>query len=78
VTQPILDASRVVAGIGQRVAARVAQHVGVNRKGEACPHADALDEPVDGVGCGTGRRARWRRRRPSPAIAFAARAAQRA
>ena len=33
--EPILDASRVVARIGQRIAADMPQHVGVDRKGEA-------------------------------------------
>jgi hypothetical protein len=28
----------------------MAKHVRVNRKGEACARAEALDEPVDGVG----------------------------
>jgi hypothetical protein len=50
VTRPILNASGVVAGIGQRVAAGVAQHVGMHRKGEAGARADALAETVDGVG----------------------------
>jgi hypothetical protein len=40
--EPILDASRVVAGIGQSVAAGM-QHVGVGRKGEAGARADALN-----------------------------------
>jgi ribosomal protein S13 len=40
--EPILNASGVVAGIGQRVAARVAQHVGVNRKRESGALADPL------------------------------------
>jgi hypothetical protein len=35
VAEPILDASRVVAGIGQGVATDVRKHVGVDRKGEA-------------------------------------------
>jgi hypothetical protein len=50
VTEPVLDAPRVVARAGQRVAAGVVQDVGVNRKGEAGARADALDEPIDGVG----------------------------
>jgi hypothetical protein len=33
--EPILNASRVVADIGQGIAAGVPEHVGVNRKGEA-------------------------------------------
>jgi hypothetical protein len=38
-----------LADIDQGVAAGVAQHMGVDRKGEAGAHADALDESVDGV-----------------------------
>jgi hypothetical protein len=45
-----LDASRVVSGIGQGIAAGMAEHVGVDRKGEFGAAADALDQPVDGVG----------------------------
>jgi hypothetical protein len=45
VAEPILDASRVVAGIGQGVAADVPQHVSVDRKDEADTRADALDQP---------------------------------
>jgi hypothetical protein len=48
--QPVLDAPRVVAGIRQGVAAGMAEHVGVDRKGEAGAIADALDQSVDGVG----------------------------
>ena len=33
--EPVLDRTGVVAGVGERVAAAVAQHVGVQRKGEA-------------------------------------------
>jgi hypothetical protein len=35
VAEPVLDAPRVMARIGQGIAARVPQHVGVDRKGEA-------------------------------------------
>ena len=49
VSEPILDASRVVAGIGESVAAGVAQHVGVNRKSESGALADALDQLVDRI-----------------------------
>jgi hypothetical protein len=41
--KPILNAPRVVAGVGECVAARVAQHVNVDRKGEAGTGTDALD-----------------------------------
>jgi hypothetical protein len=40
----VLNAPRIVAGIGQRTAARMTQHVRVNRKSEAGASADALDE----------------------------------
>ncbi len=48
--ESILDASRVVAGIGQGVATGVAEHVSVNWKGKAGARADALDQPIDGIG----------------------------
>jgi hypothetical protein len=50
VAEPILNAPRVVACVGERVAARMTQHVNVNRKGEACARADALDQPIDRIG----------------------------
>jgi hypothetical protein len=49
--EPVLDSPRVVARIRQGVAAGAPRHVGVNRKGEAGALADALDQPIDGVGC---------------------------
>ena len=45
---------RIVACIGQRVAAGMAQHVDMNLKGEAGALADALDQAIDGIG-GEGR-----------------------
>ena len=48
--EPIVNAPRVVAGVGQGVAASVPEHVGVSRKGEAGAPADAFDQPIDGVG----------------------------
>jgi hypothetical protein len=48
--EPVLDPPSVVASIGERIAASVAQHVGVNRKGKAGAHADAVDQAIDGVG----------------------------
>jgi hypothetical protein len=48
--EPVLDASRVVAGVGQGVAAGMAEHVSVDRKGEAGAAADALAQPIDGIG----------------------------
>jgi len=47
--EPILNAPRVVAGICQRIAAGVPQHVGVDRKGEAGANTDTLDEFVDRI-----------------------------
>src|SRR5450631_780280 len=52
--QPVLDCSGVDTAIGQRVAARMPQHVEVDRKRKLCARADGLDQPVDGV---------WRERR---------------
>jgi hypothetical protein len=46
-----LNAPRVVVSIGQGVAAGVAEHVGVHRKGKTGARADALDVTVDGIGC---------------------------
>jgi len=48
--EPVLNAPRVLAGIGQGVAAGVPERVEVGRKGEARTRADALDEPIDRVG----------------------------
>jgi hypothetical protein len=42
-TKPILNCSRVVPSIGERVAAGVPQHVDVNLKGGASALTDALD-----------------------------------
>jgi hypothetical protein len=50
VAEPILNAPRVVAGIGQGIAAGMAQHVGMDGEGKTGAHADALDQAVDGVG----------------------------
>jgi hypothetical protein len=52
--EPILDAPRVVAGIGQRVAAGVPEHVNVDRKGEAgapalAPRRRAADASMPAV-----------------------------
>ncbi len=49
-TEPILNALRVVAGIGQGIATGVPEHVSMHWKGEACARADALDQAIDGVG----------------------------
>jgi hypothetical protein len=48
--EPIPDAPRVMAGIGQGIPAGMPQHVSVNRKGKASARANALDRPVDRVG----------------------------
>jgi hypothetical protein len=47
--EPVLDQPRVVAGIGHGIAAGVAQHVGVDPKGQLGPIADGLHEAIDGV-----------------------------
>jgi hypothetical protein len=39
-----------MTGVRQSVAAGVAEHVGMDRKGKAGALADALDQTVDGVG----------------------------
>jgi hypothetical protein len=48
--EPILNSSRVVAFISQRVATGVTEHVDVHREGEAGALTDALHKAVDGVG----------------------------
>jgi hypothetical protein len=50
IAEPVLYRPGIVAGIGQGVPACVPQHVGVHRKGKTGAGADALDQPVDGVG----------------------------
>jgi hypothetical protein len=45
----LLNAPRVVAGIRQRIAAGMAQHMRVHREGEAGAHTNALDKAVDSV-----------------------------
>jgi hypothetical protein len=47
--EPVLDGPGVAASIGQGVAAAVTQHVGVDARWPGAL-ADALDEPVDGIG----------------------------
>jgi hypothetical protein len=47
--EPILNPSRVAARIHLGVAAGVAQHVGVDRKGEAGADTDALNQPIHRV-----------------------------
>jgi len=46
VTQPILQRSRIVAGIRQGVAASVPEHVAMDRECHTSTCADALDEAV--------------------------------
>jgi hypothetical protein len=48
--EPILNRPRIMAGIGQGIAAAVAQHMRVNRNRQRSTLANALDLPVDGVG----------------------------
>jgi hypothetical protein len=47
--EPVLDQPRVMASIGHRIAAGVAQHVSVDPKGQLGPIADGLHDAVDGV-----------------------------
>jgi hypothetical protein len=49
VAEPILNPSRVVADVGQGVAAAVAEHVRVDLKGEAGARANPLDQAIDGI-----------------------------
>jgi len=48
--EPILDGPRIVAGVRQRVAAGVAEHVDVDGEVKAGALTDALYKPIDGVG----------------------------
>ena len=48
--EPILNRPRVVSCIGERVAARMPQHVNVNLEREAGALTDALDQAIDGIG----------------------------
>jgi hypothetical protein len=48
--EPVLDQPYVVALVRERVAAGVPEHVGVNFEQEARALADALDQPIDGIG----------------------------
>ena len=50
-TQPALNASRIMPCIGQRIATGMTQHVGMDREGETGTFADSLDLPIDSVGC---------------------------
>ena len=43
-------APRVVPRIGQRIAAGMTQHVGMNREGQTSAFTDSLDLSIDGVG----------------------------
>jgi hypothetical protein len=47
--EPVLDQPRVVAGIGQGVAAGVAQHVGVDPKRQLGPIANGFHEAINCV-----------------------------
>lgn len=48
--EPILDGPRVVAGFGERIAAAITQHVGVDGP-QSRSRSDALDVAVDGARC---------------------------
>ncbi len=48
--KPILNGAGVMPGVGQSVAAAMPQHAGVDREIEARARADALDQPIGGVG----------------------------
>ena len=50
-TKPILDRARIVALVRQRVAATMAEHVGVDREGEAGALTNALKMPIDCISC---------------------------
>jgi hypothetical protein len=60
--EPILDASSVVAAIGQGVAAGVAQHVSVDRKCEARLAASRLTIRQRARASSNGRRVAGKRR----------------
>ena len=47
-TQPILNRPRVVASVGESVAAAMAQHVGVDAR-QSSARTDALEVAIDGV-----------------------------
>jgi hypothetical protein len=47
--EPILDRPGIVAGVCQRIAAPVAQHVRMHQEVEAGALPDALDQPVRGI-----------------------------
>ena len=47
--EPVLDQPRVMAGIGQGIAAGVAQHVGMDPEGQLRALANGLHEAVDRV-----------------------------
>jgi hypothetical protein len=59
--EPILNCPRVVACIGERVAAGVPEHVHVNLEWKSGALAYALEQPIDGIGrerCARPERAR--------------------
>ena len=47
--EPVLDQSRVVAGIGQGIAAGVAKHVGVDPERQLGARANGFHETINGV-----------------------------
>ena len=48
-TKPILKCARIVAGVGEGIAAGVSQHVRMDRERQSCALADALYQAVDGI-----------------------------
>ena len=66
-SKPILNRPRIMPRISQRVAAGMAQHVGVHPEGHSGVRAYALNKPIDGVRS-EWRRAQWQRRTRNPPV----------
>jgi hypothetical protein len=49
VTEPVLNRPRIMTRIGQRIAAAVAKHVGMNLERHSGALADALNKAIDSV-----------------------------
>jgi hypothetical protein len=47
--EPVLNSPRIVAVVGQLIAAGVAQHMDVDRERQPRTPTNALDKPIDGV-----------------------------
>jgi hypothetical protein len=54
-SEPVLNSARVVALVGQRVAASVPQHVHMDLEGQRSSLADPLYQAADGIGSEWGR-----------------------